>query len=116
MIVSTKLIVSVDHVADGSHHPFDRLHGADAISISVHDSDWRVRDVVDGDISSGAVLFALEVRFSVLLEASLDAHLEEMIESACRVGLLMPGDFLITPVAGQVSADVRLELLPVVSV
>ena len=80
MVVSTELVVAVDHVADSAHHPLDCVHGADSVSVTVHNSDGSLSDVLDGDISCGAVLLALHVGLSVLLEASFDTHLEVMGE------------------------------------
>jgi len=82
MVVSTELIVTVDHVANCAHHPFDCVHRADSVSITVHNSNWGLADVLDGNISCSAVLLALHVRLGVLLEAAFDTHLEVMGECA----------------------------------
>lgn len=76
VIVSAELIVAVDHVSNSAHHPLDRIHRAHSVRITVHNSDWCLTDVLDRDISRSAVLFALQVRLSVFLEAALDTVLE----------------------------------------
>ena len=81
VVIATKLVVAVDHVADAAHHPLDAVHGAHAIGVTVHHSDWCVQDVLDWDVGSDTVLLALQVRLSVLLEATLNTHLEVMGES-----------------------------------
>ena len=113
VIVSTKLLVSVDHVANTAHHPLNRVHGTDSISITVHHSDRYVRDILDWNIGSNAMLFTLKIRLSILLEATFDSHLEEMSERSSRHWLLFPNNLLITPRFTQMSTNIWLELLPV---
>ena len=116
VVVATELVVSVHHVADGAHHPLNTVHGADSVSITVHNGNGSVGNVLDGDIGGNSVLLALEVRLSILLEASLNSHLEEVRKGASRDGLLSPHSLLIAPLAAQMSAHFRLELLPVKTV
>lgn len=61
VIVPAKLVVTVDHVADSAHHPLDSVHGADSVGITIHDSQRCLADMLNRNISSGAVLLALEV-------------------------------------------------------
>ena len=116
VIVSTKLIISVYHVAYAAHHPLHRVHGTDSISITVHHSDWYVRDILDWNIGSNAMLFTLKIRLSILLEATFDSHLEEMSERSSRHWLLFPNNLLFTPLFTQMSTNIWLELLPVETV
>ena len=82
VIISSELIVAVDHVPDGAHHPLNRVHWADTVSITVHHGNRRVLNVLDWDIRGDPVIFALEIRLSILLEASLDTILEVVHEGA----------------------------------
>ena len=50
VIVSTELVVSINHVTDALHHGLNSGHGAHTISITVHDSQWGVIDVLNGDV------------------------------------------------------------------
>ena len=50
VIVSTELVVAIDHVTDALHHGLNSGHGAHTISITVHDSQWSVIDVLNGDV------------------------------------------------------------------
>ena len=113
VVISTELVVTVDHVADRAHHPFDRVHRANSVGITVHHSDRCLANVLNRDVSSCAVLFTLQVRVGVFLEAALDTVLEEVSERACGHRLLSPVCFLVAPLAAQVRAHLRLELLPV---
>lgn len=81
VVVASELVVAINHMADSAHHPFYTIHRTDAVSITVHDSDWGGRDILDRDVSSHSVLFPLQVRISVLLEPSLNTHLEVVGES-----------------------------------
>ena len=116
VVVSTELVVAVDHVANGAHHPLDSVHGAHSIGITVHHGDGCLANVLNRDVSSGAVLFTLQVRVGVFLEATFDTVLEEVSERARGHGLLSPVFLLVAPLATQVRADLRLELLPVETV
>ena len=78
MIIASELIVAIDHMANGLHHPLDSVHGADAICITIKNSNWRVADVLNGDVCCDSVLLTLNVRVSILLESALNTHLEEM--------------------------------------
>ena len=116
VIVSTELVVAVDHVADRAHHPLDRVHGANSVGITVHHGDWCLANVLNRNVSSCAVFFTLQVRVGVFLEAALDTVLEEVSERACGHGLLSPVCFLVAPLSAQVRTHLRLELLPVEAV
>jgi len=61
VIVASKLVVSVDHVANSLHHPLNCVHGADAVGISVEHSDWGVGNVLDWDVGGDSVLLSLDV-------------------------------------------------------
>ncbi len=78
MIIASELIVAIDHMANGLHHPLNSVHGADAISIAIENCDRCVADVLDGDVCSDSVLLTLNVGVSILLESALNTHLEEM--------------------------------------
>ena len=116
VIVSTELVVAVDHVADRAHHPLDRVHGTNSVGITVHHGDWCLANVLNRNVSSCAVFFTLQVRVGVFLEAALDTVLEEVSERACGHGLLSPVCFLVAPLSAQVRTHLRLELLPVEAV
>ena len=80
VVISTELVVAVDHVADRAHHPLDRVHGANSVGITVHHGDWCLANVLNRDVSSCAVFFTLQVRVGVFLEAAFDTVLEEVSE------------------------------------
>ena len=68
VIVSTELVVAVDHVADRAHHPLDRVHGTNSVGITVHHGDWCLANVLNRNVSSCAMLFSLQVRVHFSLQ------------------------------------------------
>ena len=78
MIIASKLIVAIDHMAYSFHHPLDSVHRANAIGITIENGNRCVTDVLNGDVRCDSVLLALNVRVSILLEPALNTHLEEM--------------------------------------
>jgi len=81
VVIASELVVAIDHVTDTAHHPLYTIHGTHAVSITIHDSYRGSLDVLYRDVSSHTVLFALQVRLSVLLEPAFNAHLEVVSES-----------------------------------
>jgi len=58
MVVATKLVIAIDHVANCAHQLLYSVHGAHVVSITVQDSDWGVFDVLDWDVGRCAVMSA----------------------------------------------------------
>ena len=50
MIVSSKLVVAVNHVTNSLHHLFDSVHWADSIGVAIHYSKGNLTDVFNRDI------------------------------------------------------------------
>jgi len=61
VIIASKLVVSVDHMADLLHHPLNRVHWAQGICVAVHHSDGSLFDVLQRNVGSQPVLLALFV-------------------------------------------------------
>lgn len=58
MVVATKLVIAIDHVANRAHQLLYSVHGAHVVSVTVQNSDWRVFDVLDWDVGRCAVVSA----------------------------------------------------------
>ena len=59
------------------------------------------------------MLFSLDIVLRVLLEAALNTHLKEVSKGPSRERLFFPNTLLLAPLTGKVSANFRLELLPI---
>lgn len=116
VVVSTELVVAIDHVSNTTHHPLNAVKRTHTVSITVHHGDRGVRDILDGDVSSHAMLLSLHVRLRVLLETTFNTHLEEVSKRASRNRLLSPDSLLIAPLTTEMSTHLRLKLLPVQTV
>ena len=99
MVIVSKLVVSVDQVAQFAHDPLNSVDRANSVRVAVHNryscrlylSDWNTLGM--------PVLFTLQVGLSILLEAALNAHLEEVSECFGRDGLFSPHSVLVAPLA-----------------
>ena len=83
MRIPAKLIVPVHHMSNLLHHLLNRVHWAHSVSIAIHHRDGCLVNVVQGDFASHTMLPTLMVVLCVLLETSLDSHLEVMGQSSC---------------------------------
>lgn len=116
MGVATKLVVTVHHLANFAHQPLSLVQRAHFISISVENSDGCLFDLIDGDVcGDSASLAPASVLVGKLLEASLNAILEEVLEGFGGEGVLIPDGLLVAPHFAQMRADVLLEVIPVVT-
>ena len=114
--VATKLVVAVHHLANFAHQPLSLVKRAHFVSISVEDSNGCLFDLIDGDVCrDSSSLATAGVLFGKLLESPFNAILEEVLEGFGGEGVLRPDNLLIAPHFAQMSADVLLEVLPVVT-
>ena len=75
VIIPTKLIVTIHKVPYLIHEPLDLVHGADFISISIHDSQGHMADLVERNLSCLTLFVFLLIRFGKLLEFIFDTIL-----------------------------------------
>ena len=112
--IASELVVSVDHAANSLHDPLGLVDGTHNVLIAIEDGQRHFIDCGYGYIRCYSSGLTVCVFFRELLEASLDAVLEVMLQGFGRNGLCSPDMVLLTPRSSEVCAYIRLEVLPVV--
>jgi len=116
VIVATELVIAVDEVSDLVHHPLYLFHRAHLVSIAIHDSQGYMTNFMQWDVRGHPLTLIMLIRLRKLLEAPLDAILEEVHERARRERVLMPSAVLFAPFAAEMRTDLRFVNLPIVAV